>query len=104
MLAPYANSTPGELRRGLATSYYELVTRAFAPRYWSYEPRGPFGAPPDEGAETPVPYSQYEANFAMFFGLALQLYQSTLVSDDSPFDQSRRNEAGLPIDLSAEAR
>lgn len=32
-------------------------------------------------------YSQIEANFALFFGLAVQLYQSTLVADDTPFDR-----------------
>jgi len=31
--------------------------------------------------------SQMEANFALFFGLAVQLYQATLVSDDTPFDR-----------------
>jgi cytochrome c peroxidase len=103
VLGPYANSTPGELRAGLATSYYALVTEAFAPRYWSYEERGAFGAP-ESGSAAPLPYSQFEANFAMFFALSLQLYQSTLVSDDAPFDQSRRDAAGLPIDLSAAAQ
>ena len=28
-----------------------------------------------------------EANFSLFFGLAIQLYSSTLVSDDTPFDR-----------------
>ena len=28
-----------------------------------------------------------EANFALFWGLAIQLYESTLISDDSPFDR-----------------
>jgi cytochrome c peroxidase len=32
------------------------------------------------------PYSQLQANFSLFFGLALQLYQSTLVSDQAPID------------------
>ena len=31
--------------------------------------------------------SQMEANFSLFFSLALQMYQSTLVADDSRFDQ-----------------
>lgn len=35
--------------------------------------------------------SQMEANFSLFFSLAVQLYQSTLIADDSPFD---RYEAG----------
>ncbi|MFC5512872.1 cytochrome-c peroxidase [Massilia jejuensis] len=31
--------------------------------------------------------SQMEANFSLFFSLAVQLYQSTLIADDSPFDR-----------------
>lgn len=34
-----------------------------------------------------VRFSQMEANFSLFFGLAIQMYESTLVSDDSPFDR-----------------
>ena len=33
------------------------------------------------------PYSQMEANFSLFFGLAIQMYESTLVSDDAPIDR-----------------
>ena len=32
-------------------------------------------------------FSQMEANFSLFFGLAVQLYQATLVADDTPFDR-----------------
>ena len=32
-------------------------------------------------------YSQMEMNFSLFFGLAVQLYEATLVSDDSPVDR-----------------
>lgn len=96
VLAPYARSTEGQLRKGLDVSYQQLVSEAFAPRFWAYEGPGDFGAPPGEGA---APYDQYEANFGMFFALALQLYQSTLVSDDSPFDRSAVDEAGVPTDL-----
>lgn len=35
----------------------------------------------------PPGYTHMEANFALFFGLAVQLYQATLVADDSPFDR-----------------
>ena len=28
-----------------------------------------------------------EANFSLFFGLAIQLYEATLMSDDTPFDR-----------------
>ena len=32
-------------------------------------------------------YTQAEFNFSLFFGLAVQMYEATLVSDDSPFDR-----------------
>ncbi|WP_437231113.1 cytochrome-c peroxidase [Planctomicrobium sp. SH661] len=32
-------------------------------------------------------YTLMEANFSLFWGLALQSYQATLVSDDTPFDR-----------------
>lgn len=75
--------------KGLDTSYESLIKSAFAPRYWSGT--GEFGAPSATGS---VPYNQMEANFSLFFGLALQLYQQTLVSDQTPFDTPRQ--AGFP--------
>lgn len=75
--------------KGLNTSYEALVKAAFAPRYWSGS--GDFGHPADVGA---APYTQMEANFSLFFGLALQLYQQTLISDQTPFDTPRR--VGFP--------
>lgn len=69
---------------GLNTSYNDLVKTAFAPRYWSG--KGDFGKPKDPKA---MPYNHAEANFSFFFGLALQLYQQTLVSNETPFDTPR---------------
>jgi cytochrome c peroxidase len=34
-----------------------------------------------------VSFNQMEANFSLFWGLAIQLYEATLVSDQTPFDQ-----------------
>lgn len=101
VLGPWARSTPGQLEQGLDISYHQLVAEAFAPRYWSHQGEGDFGSPQGENA---VPYDQYEANFSMFFALAIQLYESTLISDDSPFDRSEKDEAGIPIDLSESAQ
>jgi cytochrome c peroxidase len=71
--------------KGLNTSYEALIKASFAPQYWSGT--GAFGNPANNaGAE---PYSQIEANFSLFFGLALQLYQQTLISDQTPFDTPR---------------
>ena len=104
VLGDLAYSTEGTLRKGLETRYYRLVTETFNPKYWSYTRRDQFGSPPPGSQMSLLPYSQMEANFAMFFGLALQMYQSTLISDDSPFDRSARNEHGAPIDLSESAQ
>lgn len=88
-------SSEGDLQPGLNTTYTSLVQKAFNKKYWSYRRRGSFGRP-----NTGLAYNQIEANFSMFFALSLQLYQSTLISDDSPFDKSARNTDGIPVDLS----
>jgi cytochrome c peroxidase len=58
---------------GLDTTYRALIQAAFRPIYWA-------ASDDIEG------YAQIEANFSLFFGLAIQAYESTLVSDRSPFD------------------
>jgi cytochrome c peroxidase len=69
---------------GLNTSYQQLIKAAFASRYWAGN--GDFGRPANVNA---APYQHIEANFSLFFGLALQLYQETLISDQTPFDSPR---------------
>jgi cytochrome c peroxidase len=63
--------------RGLAPqfTYLGLIQAAFQPEYWS--------AAPQAASE----FTQAEFNFAMFFGLAVQAYETTLVSDDTRFDR-----------------
>jgi cytochrome c peroxidase len=89
-----------------APTYASLVMKAFRPEYWMSaaminlpgahrlnfksmdisrqrrdddndvkELRGNFVA------------NQMESNFALFFGIAIQMYESTLISDDTPFDR-----------------
>ncbi|MDD5275764.1 MAG: cytochrome c peroxidase [Methylovulum sp.] len=85
--------------KGLNTSYEALIKTAFAPRYWSGV--GEFGKP----AISATPYTQMEANFPLFFGLALQLYQQTLVSDQTPFDTPRlAGSPQMPKGLNAQQR
>jgi len=86
---------------GLRPTYAALVRRAFARRYWAApsRARGAFGTPAAGGS----PYTQMEANFAMFFGLAVQLYESTLVSDEAPFDADR-DAQGVPTALDDQQR
>ncbi|MBE0568716.1 MAG: cytochrome-c peroxidase, partial [Deltaproteobacteria bacterium] len=59
---------------GLNTTYQSLIQTAFFPKYW-------------DGTELIGGYTQMEANFSLFFGLAVQMYEATLISGDSPFDE-----------------
>ncbi len=70
--------------RGLADrfTYLSLVRAAFAPRLWESTESV------EEG------FTQAEQNFSLFWGLALQAYQSTLVSNDSPFDRFMDGDTG----------
>lgn len=78
--------------RGLSTSYASLIRSAFQPKYWN---SATLVRPAGQGDL----YTQMEANFALFFGLAVQLYESTLVSQRTPFD---RFMAGNDLALDAE--
>jgi cytochrome c peroxidase len=60
---------------GLTVSYAALIQAAFQPAYWG------------SAQLTPAGFSQMEDNFALFFGLAVQMYEATLVSDQAPFDR-----------------
>ena len=66
---------------GLAMTYRELVVSAFERAWCSTRP-------------VTGGISQIEANLPLIFGLAVQAYESTLVSDDSRYD--RFAEAGFP--------
>ena len=82
---PWANVGGTGLQSGI--TYDALIRAAFQPAYWSSpavvdsegrvivnagEPSGPRG------------FSQMAYNFGLFFGVAVQAYEGTLVSDDSP--------------------
>lgn len=81
-------------------SYDDLIQAAFQDKYWRSDKRI---AVADDGTITIVDrpsrkpndeYTLLEYNFGLFFGLAVQLYESTLVSDDSPWDRFRRVHPG----------
>ena len=44
----------------------------------------------EDGACGENEYSLIQYNFSLFFGIAVQLYEATLVSDDTPWDRFRR--------------
>jgi cytochrome c peroxidase len=66
-------------RRGLRVSTYaQMIQDAFQPEWWNSTqlvnaPDGPF--------------TQMEWNFSFYFGLSVQLYEATLIADDTPFDR-----------------
>lgn len=96
--------------RGLKVSYETLITKAFHRKYWNSKMLVYFGQPwlaplpaghgmvinggaviipPGEAVRYPSDkvFTQMQANFSMFFGIALMLYESTLVTDRTPFDR-----------------
>ena len=45
-------------------------------------------------------YSQMEANFSLFWGLSIMLYEATLISDQTPFDlgtMTAQQQAGFSV-------
>ena len=63
-------------KKGLTKTYKDLIAAAFQPKY--------VGDALDANG-----YSQTEHNFSFFWGLAVQEYEATLISDDSPFDRGQ---------------
>jgi cytochrome c peroxidase len=89
--------------KGLLMSYEALIKAAFHPKYWDeslltspqhlefVDPQNPdlglkvvpLAADPDNTNH----FTLMEANFSLFFGWAVQLYEMILISDDSKFDR-----------------
>ena len=86
VLGPFANESSG-LRA--EASYRALIRAAFQPAYWnSPSVVEASGRVVGVGEPTrPGEFSQMAYNFGLFFGLAVQAYEATLVSDDSPADR-----------------
>jgi len=75
VLGPYANSRGKGGRPGMNTTYTNLIQKAFRSKFWNSKQL------------TSEQDSQIVKNFSLFWGLSIMLYESTLVSDDSPFDR-----------------
>jgi cytochrome c peroxidase len=81
-----------------ARTYDEMIKVAFQPRWWNsnrFIQVNPDGSKLvvdrlDNDPETDE-YTLIQHNFALFFGIAVQLYESSLVSDDTPWDRFRRD-------------
>jgi cytochrome c peroxidase len=100
VLGPLTQKRPGFKRvakKGLNTTYVAMIQAAFQDQYWSSNQLVQPLPSPRNGEQ----FSQMEANFSLFFGLAVQLYEATLVSDDSPYDRFME---GDPSAMSASAQ
>jgi cytochrome c peroxidase len=62
---------------GINMTYEEMIMRAFPRKYWDSEELVTIGG---------VDYSLMAANFTFFWGMSVLTYESTLVSDQTPFD------------------
>ncbi len=106
VLGPYSRWP----QRGLNVDYETLIHRAFKPRWWASANKLIRVAA--DGTTTVVTradgnpltneYRLVEFNFSLFFGLAVQEYESTLVSADTPFDRFLANPTGAPLPADAE--
>src|SRR5919197_3368675 len=72
-----ADVAPGG--RGINESYGDLIKAAFQPTWWN--------SLDSVTAPTSKDYSLMEFNFPLFWGLAIQSYEATLVSDKTPVDR-----------------
>ncbi|RYD72313.1 MAG: hypothetical protein EOP84_23365, partial [Verrucomicrobiaceae bacterium] len=98
----FRNSSTGALVNG----YRHLIEKAFKPKYWNSPQLVVLPAPSQTeapgnqsiiqdgptllaapGATGNISFSHMEANMAFFFGVSIMLYESTLVSDRTPYDQ-----------------
>jgi len=79
-------------RKGLrVSSYVTMIQRAFKPEWWSADACVQIN---NDGTRIIVNeqvadhrFNQMEMNFSLFFGLAIQMYEATLISNDSPVDR-----------------
>jgi cytochrome c peroxidase len=95
VLGAFANTAATGLRPDV--TYAALIREAFQPAYWNspavIDGSGRVivdaGVPMRSGE-----FSQMAYNFSLFFGLAVQAYESTLISDDTPFDRFLDGDGG----------
>ncbi len=84
--------------KGLKTTYAALIQKAFQPEWWQFSQHicetanGSTAGTIDPANFETCPagttdYSQMEYNFSLFWGVAIQMYESTLVADQTPFDK-----------------
>ncbi len=94
VLGAFSNSP----HKGLNTTYAALIQKAFLPEWWQFTQHAcvaadgstPKTVDPAKGEVCPAgttDYSQMEYNFSLFWGVAIQAYESTLIADQTPLDK-----------------
>lgn len=74
-------------------SYETMVQDAFQPQWWDskqiikVDAAGTRSFKQPQGALATDEFTLMDYNFSLFMGLAIQLYESTLISNNAPFDQ-----------------
>ncbi|NVB80070.1 MAG: hypothetical protein HOV81_16875 [Kofleriaceae bacterium] len=83
ILGPYANAWGYGLK--VQYGYSELIKKTFDPKYWAAP--GRYRIVNGQLVPDRTGYTQMELNFSMFWGISIMMYEQTLISDDSRFDQ-----------------
>ena len=105
VLGPLSRSSAKSPKKGLKKSYEALIKDAFKPEWWQSNiivrinqdtGERTFIRKPKRSLKTNE-YTLSEYNFSLFFGLAIQAYESTLVSDNTPFDKFLGNPSIYPL-------
>jgi cytochrome c peroxidase len=104
-LGPYSRAP----LRGLNTTYEALIRAAFKREWWD-SPN--FIRVAEDGTTTVVnqrdtnpateEFTLMQYNFSLFFGLAVQAYEATLIADDTPFDRFLKDAVNNPLSDAAE--
>jgi cytochrome c peroxidase len=103
VLGAFASATTG---LNVAT-YEDMVRAAFKAEWWNgsqvvqVDAAGNRTLLPPQATLAANQYNHMQANFSLVFSLALQMYQATLVSDDTPFD---RHLSGTPSLTASQAQ
>jgi cytochrome c peroxidase len=95
VLGPIANPA-----KGLDTTYAALIRAAIQDKWWNGTNKFTVNADGRVVASANGEYGHMEGNFSLIFGLAVMMYEATLVSDQTPYDQYL---AGNTTALSASA-
>src|SRR5439155_18281876 len=79
--------------QGLSMSYADMIRQAFQPEWWN--------SSDTVTAPNGRSYPLMQFNFSLFWGLAIQAYEASLISDQAPIDKCL---AGDTTALSADAQ